>query len=96
MIALDKQLKISIDISLIISQKSGSQNRCFKKTKYAKFSEKRTFLTPCTYVCVSGGKKCSFFGKSGMLCFLETPVLRFTLLSYYLRIYHYHGHSQQQ
>ena len=42
MIALDKQLKISIDISLIISQKSGSQNRCFKKTKYAKFSEKRT------------------------------------------------------
>ena len=43
MIALDKQLKISIDISLIISQKSGSQNRCFKKTKYAKFSEKRTF-----------------------------------------------------
>ena len=28
-----------------------------------------------TYVCVSGGKKCSFFGKFGVLCFLETPIL---------------------
>ena len=33
-----------------------------------------------TYVCVSEGKKCSFIGKFGMLCFLETPVLRFALL----------------
>ena len=30
--------------------------------------------------CVSGGKKCSFFGKFDSLCFLETPVLRFALL----------------
>ena len=29
---------------------------------------------------VSGGKKCLFFGKFGVLCFLETPVLRFALL----------------
>ena len=36
-----------------------------------------------SYVCVSGGKKCSFFGKFGVLCFLETPVLRFVLLPYY-------------
>ena len=36
-------------------------------------------------VCVSGGKKCSFFGKFGVLCFLETPVLRFALLPYYRR-----------
>ena len=28
-------------------------------------------------VCVSGGKKCSFFEKFDMLCFLVTPVLRF-------------------
>ena len=28
-------------------------------------------------VCVLGGKKCLFFGKFGMLCFLESPVLRF-------------------
>ena len=38
------------------------------------------------YVCVSGGKKCSFFGKFGMLCFLETPVLRFSLSPYYWRL----------
>ena len=30
-----------------------------------------------TYVCVSGGKKSSFFGKFGVLYLLETPVLRF-------------------
>ena len=37
-------------------------------------------------VSVSGGKKYSFFGKFGVLCFLETPVLRFALLPYYKRI----------
>ena len=36
---------------------------------YAKFSEKKHFLAPDThdtqtYMCVSGGKKCYFFGKS--------------------------------
>ena len=36
-------------------------------------------------VCVSGRKKCSFFGKFGVLCFLETFVLRFALLPYYRR-----------
>ena len=39
-----------------------------------------------TYVCVSGGKKCSFFGKFGVLCFLITSVLRFAILQYYRRI----------
>ena len=34
-------------------------------------------------MCVSGAKKCLFFGKFGALCFRETPVLRFTLLPYY-------------
>ena len=33
-------------MSSVIRQKGESQNRCFKKTKHAKFSEKRTFLTP--------------------------------------------------
>ena len=41
-----------------------------------------------TYVCVSGGKKCSFFGKFGVLRFLDTPVLRFALLPYYRRVIH--------
>ena len=62
----------------VIRQKGKSQNGCFKKTKRYKFSEKRAFVTP-----VSGGKKYSFFGKIDLLCFLETPVLRFVLLLYY-------------
>ena len=36
----------SYDLSSVIRQKGESQNGCFKKTKHAKFSEKRTFLTP--------------------------------------------------
>ena len=39
-----------------------------------------------TYVCVSGGKKCSFFGKFDVLRFFEIPVLKFALLPYYRRI----------
>ena len=51
------------------------------------FPKNEHFLHPDThtFVCVSGGKKCSFFGKFGVLCFLETPVLRFALLPYYRR-----------
>ena len=39
-----------------------------------------------TDVCVSGDKRSLFFGKFGVVCFLETPVLRFALLPYYRRI----------
>ena len=62
-------------------QKDESQNACFKKTKHAKFSKNKHFLPSDThtYVCESGGEKCSFFGKFGMLSFLETPFLRFAL-----------------
>ena len=38
------------------------------------------------YFLPSGGKKCLFFGKFGVFCFLETPVLRFALLPYYRRM----------
>ena len=37
-------------------------------------------------MCVSGDKKCLFFGSFGVLCFLETPGLRFVLLPYYGRV----------
>ena len=37
-------------------------------------------------MCVSGGKKRSFFGKFGVLCVLVTSVLRFALLPYYRRV----------
>ena len=37
------------------------------------------------FVWVSVGKKYSFFGKLGVLCFLITSVLRFAYLPYYRR-----------
>ena len=42
-----------------------------------------SYLLIGTRTCAYRGKKCSFFGKFEVLCFLETPVLRFTLLPYY-------------
>ena len=68
----------------VIRQKGKSQKERFKKTKHDKFSEKQTPDTH-TYVCVSRGKKCSFFWKCVVLCFLETSVLRFALLPNYRR-----------
>ena len=52
--------------SSVIRQKGESQNGCFKKAKHAKISEKHRL----------------FYGNFGVLCFLETPVLRFALLLY--------------
>ena len=66
---------------MVIRQKGESQNGCLEKTKHAKFSEKRTFLTPDTHTYVRNGGKCSLFGKFDMLCFLETTVLRFALFA---------------
>ena len=59
-----------------------------RKQSTPNFPKNKHFLSldTHTYVCVSGGKKCSFFGKFGMLCFLKTPVLRFALSPYYRRI----------
>ena len=59
-----------------------------RKQSTPNFPKNEHFLPPHThrYVCVSGGKKCSFFrkfGKFGVLFFLEKPVLRFALLPYY-------------
>ena len=47
-------------------------------------TKKRKFL-----ISSSGGKKYLFFGKFGGIFFLETPVLRFVLLSYYRRVLRY-------
>ena len=72
------------DKSLVVREKGESQNGCYKKTNHVKISEKWTFLPldTHTWVYVTGGKKCLFFRKFGMLCFLVTPVLRFILLPY--------------
>ena len=76
--------RFQISSFTVITQKGESKNECFKKTKNAKFSEKRTFLTTW-YAHVRTGQKCSFFEKFGMTCFLETLVLTFALLPYYRR-----------
>ena len=73
--------------SSVIERKGESQNGCFKKTTTPNFPKNEHFLPPDTptYVRVPGGKKCLFFGKFGVVCFLETPFSRFTLLPYYRR-----------
>ena len=70
-----------------MKQKGESQNECFKKAKMPKFPKNKHFVPPDTHtrVCISGGKKYLFFGNFGLLCFLETLALRFTLLRYYQR-----------
>ena len=55
------------------------------KTGTPNFPKNNHFLPLDTHtcVCVSGGKKCSFFGQINGLCFLVKPVLRFALLPCY-------------
>ena len=60
----------------VIRQKVESQNRCFKKKNMPNVPKNKHFLPPDIHACVSGGKKCSFCKKFGVLYFLETPVLR--------------------
>ena len=57
--------------SSVIRQKGKFQNGCFKKTKHAKFSEKRTFLTPWyahVRVCIRGVRKVRF--SENLACFV--------------------------
>ena len=54
--------------------------KCYKSNKGIQFvRNKRKWL------CISGGKKSSFFGKFSMLCFLVRHALRFAFLLYYKR-----------
>ena len=72
-----------VNSSSVITQKGESQNGYYKKTQ--NFPKNEHFLH-LTCACVSGGKKCFWFGKFGVLYSLVTPVLRFALLSYYRRV----------
>ena len=49
-----------------------------RKQSTPNFPKNEHFLPPY--------KKCSFFGKFGVLCFLQTAVLRFAILPYYRRV----------
>ena len=55
-----------------------------KKQSMLNFPKNEHFFSPDTHV--SEGKKYSFFRKFGVLCFLETPVLRCALLPIYRRV----------
>ena len=75
--------------SSVIRLKGRSSKRAFHENKARQiFRKNEHFLPPDTsaYVYISEGKTCSFFGKFGVLCFLETPFSRFVLLPYYRRI----------
>ena len=69
-----------------------------RKQSMPNFPKNEHFLPPDMHTCVgvSGGKKCSFSGKFGMLCFLVTSVLRFALFPYCRRtILNAFGHYWQ-
>ena len=57
--------------------------RVFQENWARQIFRKTNIFLRRTYVCISGGEKCSFFGKFDVPCFLRTPVLRFALLPYY-------------
>ena len=73
--------------SVGIKAKGRISKRVLHKKNKTNFQKNKYLLPPDTHthVCVSGGKKYSFFEKFGMLCFFVRPVLRFTLLPYCLR-----------
>ena len=73
---------LSQDNSSAIRRKGESETGVTEKQSTSNFPKIKHFLlgNTRTYMCVSGGKKCSFLGKFGVLRFLLTPVLRFALL----------------
>ena len=61
---------------LVIRQKGESQNGCFKTTKHAKFSEKRTFLNPWyahVRVSIRGVRNVRFSENLACFDFLKHP-----------------------
>ena len=77
-----------------IMQKGESQNGCFKKNKTPNCPENERFLPSDTHIlCVSGGKKCSLFGKFGILCFFlkhpfwDSPFCLITVVMWYREVF---------
>ena len=70
--------------SSVLKQKGECQSGGNKKTKRVIYSKKWTFLYPWyadvrVHLFVSRGKKCLFFGKYDVFCFLVNSVFRFAL-----------------
>ena len=72
-----KVVQGTVNLKKGVSRKQSTPN--FRKNKHVWPPDTHTYL------CVSGGNKCSFFGKFDVLCLYKTPVLRFALLPYYRR-----------
>ena len=92
LILYEKFQEILMSYSLLIRQKGESQSGVNKKTKYAKFSDKKYFLQTGmhTYVGVSGSKKCSFSSKiwcAWFSCYFCFEIRLFALLRKRLLIY---------
>ena len=84
---IDFLIKTVLSIPSVMRQNDDSQSDGYRKTKHAKFFEKRKpshFLIR-TRTCYAQGKRCSFFGKFRLHCFLATNTLRYALLSSYWR-----------
>ena len=80
--------------SSVIRQKGESESGCFKKTKHAKFSENRTFLTPWyAHVRVRIGVRNARFSENlACFVFLKHPFWDslFCLITDKLTLYCYH------
>ena len=87
-------------VSSVIRQKGKSQKRVFQENKARQIFRKH-FLPPVSVSVRSRGLEMFVFRKIGVLCFLETPVLRSPFLPYYRRFvnfqntlnFHYHHHK---
>ena len=71
-----------VGLSRLVVKLGWISKRVFQENKARQIFRKSSISYP---LCVSGSKKCSFFGEFGVVSFLETPVLRFALSPYYWR-----------
>ena len=71
-------MKTSKIMRVVSSFEHKVHNRRIQVSLYfINLNHQRLDVSMVEIVCVSGVKACSFSGKFGVLCFLETPVLRF-------------------
>ena len=78
---------MSVSITKLVGNKAKERmsKRVSRKQSMPNFPKNEHFLYPDThtYACVLGGKKCSFFGVFGMLCWIE---LNNSILRWYCTI----------
>ena len=65
--------------------KGRTSKRVLPEKKARQIFRRTNIFYPRTYA-YQRVKNVRFFGKFGVLCFLETPILRFALLPYYRRV----------